>query len=528
MSEKIFRSTIEQKEYKDKLVEESIKVYGEAVCYASGLPFKGLIASHIKPYKLCVVEQDEIGKFDINNGLLLSKQLDDYFDKLLISFDENGMILFSEAVPDRIKRAFGNYCLESVIYNSSRKDYMKIHRALFYYKNYYYNVFEASVDLGISNLFCIPDDTFHYIRNKNLFILKEGKKWHSIPENRVKKVLTANKYLLPTYISNEIICNHIKEQEEFCIEYLEDDTGVIHFNNVSLNMIDKKMSERKYLNENYIDLVFKHHYSIPEDFIEYLSKIFEYEEDVYSFLRLLSISISGVLYNKKAAILYGNNKNASIVFKLIEDIFGNYVQIFNNPNMVKGLTNHHLNNSIRIGCFENQKCIKDDLIQKVISTNWIDLQITEDNCDVYISLDNISQLVDKGLYYIFKLNDSSIEVGEYYLSEQKIGEIIAFIVSQFTYQDYEIVISSNETTKNVEFREKILEKWMMERCISSDKGEFASDLYDDYIKYCNESGEYFCAENSTMTWFGRRLGNKYNKLLKDNKRYYVGVSLVRK
>ena len=196
--------------------------------------------------------------------------------------------------------------------------------------------------------------------------------------------------------------------------------------------------------------------------------------------------------------------------------------------MVKSLANHHLDNSIRIGCFENQKGIKDDLVQKVSSTNWIDLQISESNCDVYISLDNISQLVDKDLYYIFKLNDSSLEIGEYYLSEQKIGEIIAFIVSQFTYQDYEIVVSGNETAQNVDYREKIFEKWLMERCVSSKTGEFATKLYDDYLKYCIEIGEHLCHENSTISWFGRRMSSKYIKILKNNRRYYTGIQLAKK
>ena len=83
------RDTKKQLEYKSKLEEESLQIYGSVRCWACRKPYKGLIASHIKPYKLCVIENDEYSKFNINNGLLLAKNIDDYFDKLEITFDDN-------------------------------------------------------------------------------------------------------------------------------------------------------------------------------------------------------------------------------------------------------------------------------------------------------------------------------------------------------------------------------------------------------------------------------------------------------
>lgn len=54
-----YRDSKEQRLYKEELIKESIAIYGKELCYATKLPFKSLIASHIKPYKLCVIEGDK-------------------------------------------------------------------------------------------------------------------------------------------------------------------------------------------------------------------------------------------------------------------------------------------------------------------------------------------------------------------------------------------------------------------------------------------------------------------------------------
>lgn len=51
-----------------------------------------LIASHIKPYSKCKKEE----ACDIENGLLLSALADKLFDKGLMTFDQNGKIIFSK------------------------------------------------------------------------------------------------------------------------------------------------------------------------------------------------------------------------------------------------------------------------------------------------------------------------------------------------------------------------------------------------------------------------------------------------
>ena len=59
-----------------------------------------LRASHIKPWRAC----SDKDRLDPNNGILLSANLDALFDSGLISFDDNGKILISKRVSDKIRK----------------------------------------------------------------------------------------------------------------------------------------------------------------------------------------------------------------------------------------------------------------------------------------------------------------------------------------------------------------------------------------------------------------------------------------
>ena len=64
--DKISGAQNKQNDYKARLEVESLSIYGVVKCYASHRPYKGLIASHMKPYKLCVLEGDEASLFNIS------------------------------------------------------------------------------------------------------------------------------------------------------------------------------------------------------------------------------------------------------------------------------------------------------------------------------------------------------------------------------------------------------------------------------------------------------------------------------
>ena len=115
-----------QRLYKIELITEVKELYNITMgeCVLEHLPYPVLIASHIKPY----IECDDKEAFDVNNGLLLSKNLDSLFDLGFISFDNEGTILLSDRLEPKVKDAIKHYQLDEIIYNDIRKNYMEYHR----------------------------------------------------------------------------------------------------------------------------------------------------------------------------------------------------------------------------------------------------------------------------------------------------------------------------------------------------------------------------------------------------------------
>ena len=133
--EKFKRDNVKHRIYKEELKCESIEIYGEPVCYLDKIPYKSLIASHIKPCIDCLREHNEREAYDKNNGLLLNPTIDSYFDKKDISFYEDGSIMFGKGVDSRVVEAFGKFKLDKAVLNTERQRYMAYHRELFKRKN---------------------------------------------------------------------------------------------------------------------------------------------------------------------------------------------------------------------------------------------------------------------------------------------------------------------------------------------------------------------------------------------------------
>lgn len=129
------RDPILMRIYRKKLFDESETIYKRLICYACHLPWKGLVASHIKPLATCIKQQKMEEAYDKDNGLLLSPNIDAYFDKFDISFDDNGNILFGKEVSNEIRLLIKDYKLDSEILNGERIKYLQYHRQIFDAKN---------------------------------------------------------------------------------------------------------------------------------------------------------------------------------------------------------------------------------------------------------------------------------------------------------------------------------------------------------------------------------------------------------
>lgn len=129
------RNNIKHRIYKQELKDEAEAIYGDIVCFFDKKPHKVLIASHIKPYKQCMIEGKEREAYDPQNGLLLSQEVDSYFDKFEISFADDGQMLIGEKVPNAIRVEFEKHRLDTDVLTNARKRYLAYHRKIFNERN---------------------------------------------------------------------------------------------------------------------------------------------------------------------------------------------------------------------------------------------------------------------------------------------------------------------------------------------------------------------------------------------------------
>ncbi|WP_295959508.1 HNH endonuclease signature motif containing protein [uncultured Alistipes sp.] len=108
----------------------------EGKCRVTGYSDKALlVASHIKPWRLCSSKKEKLDKF---NGLLLLPNLDKLFDSNLITFDSSdGHLVISDWVRD--KELLGiDESMKIEVFDENRK-YLEYHnRMLFKDRNKYY------------------------------------------------------------------------------------------------------------------------------------------------------------------------------------------------------------------------------------------------------------------------------------------------------------------------------------------------------------------------------------------------------
>jgi putative restriction endonuclease len=107
---------------------DALLTYWDGRCAVTGIANPRLLrASHIKPWSRCETDAERL---DVYNGLLLAAHLDAAFDAGLISFSDEGAILFSSkfaqddrdalGIHDRLAlRSVGSRHLESLSWHRS-------------------------------------------------------------------------------------------------------------------------------------------------------------------------------------------------------------------------------------------------------------------------------------------------------------------------------------------------------------------------------------------------------------------------
>jgi putative restriction endonuclease len=118
------RDSYLQRIYKNELCEESVEKLGSVKCMVEKLEHPALVASHIKPYIDCSLEE----AFDAENGLLLSRNMDALFDQGHLSFEDDGRVILSNKLSEELRMNLKSYALDGMFLSEKRKAYLKYHR----------------------------------------------------------------------------------------------------------------------------------------------------------------------------------------------------------------------------------------------------------------------------------------------------------------------------------------------------------------------------------------------------------------
>ena len=87
-----------------------------------------LISSHIVPWSECNDEE----RLDVENGILLSPNIDSLFDKHLISFQDNGEMIISKSLSTEVLNSLGINPKITISISEGMKPYLEKHRNRLY------------------------------------------------------------------------------------------------------------------------------------------------------------------------------------------------------------------------------------------------------------------------------------------------------------------------------------------------------------------------------------------------------------
>lgn len=89
--ERMIRQRVGQNKFRDAMLD-----YWCGACAVTGVAIPAVLrASHAKPWAECATDAERL---DVFNGFLLSANLDALFDRFLISFDEQGVLMIAPAL----------------------------------------------------------------------------------------------------------------------------------------------------------------------------------------------------------------------------------------------------------------------------------------------------------------------------------------------------------------------------------------------------------------------------------------------
>jgi hypothetical protein len=121
--ERLVRQRVGQNKFRDAMLD-----YWGGACAVTGVAISEVLrASHAKPWADCASDAERL---DVFNGFLLSANLDALFDRFLISFDEQGVLVIAPALTGQDLLSLGIApCMKLRWINLLHQPYLAQHRA---------------------------------------------------------------------------------------------------------------------------------------------------------------------------------------------------------------------------------------------------------------------------------------------------------------------------------------------------------------------------------------------------------------
>lgn len=125
-NKKIIKEPYLQRVYNCELIDESKAVLGSlsAESMITGTTSSVLVPAHIKP----IIKSNEDEAFDVNNGLLVTGDTGNLFEKGFITIDTDGSILPSVLLSEDMHQRLSHSRLNPQFMNEKRMDYLEYHR----------------------------------------------------------------------------------------------------------------------------------------------------------------------------------------------------------------------------------------------------------------------------------------------------------------------------------------------------------------------------------------------------------------
>jgi putative restriction endonuclease len=120
--ERMVRQRVGQNKFRDAMMD-----YWGGACAVTGIAVPEVLrASHAKPWAECATDAERL---DVFNGFLLSANLDALFDRFLISFDEQGLLVIAPELEGTDLQLLGiSLGMKLRWVNAQHQPYLTLHR----------------------------------------------------------------------------------------------------------------------------------------------------------------------------------------------------------------------------------------------------------------------------------------------------------------------------------------------------------------------------------------------------------------